>query len=164
MDSFVAAKELARRKVRVADHILTQTYPLVQDPKLLVAVLQNLYDAVDEGIKALLLYELSLKRIPPFADSFDGRLSAFQRYIAPKYGVPSEFPRFVSELRETVREHRQSPVEFVRNKQLVICNESYRIRTLNAEQLKKHLQRAKAFIAFAESKVNRNDAVITRRG
>jgi len=164
MDSFVAAKELARRKVGVADHILTQTYPLVQDPKLLVAVLQNLHDAVDEGIKALLFYELSLKRIPPFTDSFDGRMAAFQRYIAPKYSVPPKFPRFVSELRETVKEHRQSPVEFVRNKQLVICNESYRIRTLNAEQLKKHLQRAKAFIAFVESKVNRNDAVIARRG
>ncbi len=162
MEPFVAAKELARRKAGVADHILTQTYPLVKDPKLLVAALQNTYDAVDEGIKALLLYERAAKRIPPFTGDFDSRLVAFQRHVVPRYAIPAEFLRFVGELRETVQEHRQSPMEFSRKGQFVICDQGYRLRTLNAELLKRHVQRAKAFVGMMEAKVH--DAVVARRG
>ncbi len=163
MEAFVAARDAARKKAGVADHILTQTYPLVQDPKLLIAVLQNTFEAVEAGIGALLLYEQSVRRLPTVPDGLEPRLSLFRQHVAQRYRIPPAFLRFVGELQEIMREHRQSPVEFVRNNQFVICNESYRIRTLNAEMLKRHVQRAKAFVSFVEEKVNRNDAVIARR-
>ena len=37
--------DVIAKKLALADHILTQTYPLVQDPKLLVTVCQTLDDA-----------------------------------------------------------------------------------------------------------------------
>ncbi len=164
MDSFVAARDGARKKLSVADHILTQTYPLVKDPKLLVAVLQNLYEAVEAGISAMLQYEADRNRLTLVAEDFDAQLALFRQHVVPSYNVPLEFMRFVGELRETIKEHRASPVEFVRKGTFVICDEGYRIRTLSADQLKRHMQRAKAFVSFMEEKVNRNDAVIARRG
>ncbi|MBR9693204.1 hypothetical protein GOV07_04745 [Candidatus Woesearchaeota archaeon] len=164
MDSFIAASDVARKKTRVADHILTQTYPLVKDPKLLIAVLQNLYDAVGMGIEALLEYEASRDRLPTLPETFDARLVLFRQHLVPRYDMPAEFLRFVGELRETINEHRKSPVEFIRRGEFVICDEGYRIRTLNTEQLKRYLLKTKAFIGFMEEKVNRNDAIIAQRG
>jgi hypothetical protein len=153
MGSFVAAK-LARRKVTVADHILTQTYPLVKDPKLLLAVLQNLFEANDAGIQAMLLHEELQRKMAPVADDFESRLIAFQQQITKQHRVPKEFLRFVGELRETMHEHQMSPIEFARKGNFVICDEGYKIRTLTATQLQKYVQKTKAFVAFVEEKVN----------
>ncbi len=159
MESYVAVAETARKKAGVADHILTQTYPMVKDPKLLVAVLQNAFESVEAGIDALLLLERERKRIPPVAGDFTARFAGFTRHVAPLYELPDGFLRFVAELLETVREHKRSPVEFVRKQQYVICDDTYRLRTLNEEQLKKYVQRAKAFAALVEEKVTGHDAI-----
>jgi len=164
MESFIAARDKARKKAGVADHILTQTYPLVKDPKLLIAVLQNLYDAVGFGIEALLEYEGSLDRLPTIPDTPDARLAMFQQHLSQRYKLPAEFLGFVGDLRETLKEHRESPVEFVRKEEFVICDEGYRIRKLSKEQLKQYLLKTKAFLGFMEEKVNRNDAIIAQRG
>lgn len=53
---FVMANRVseAAKKIAVADHVLTQTYPLANEPRLLVTVCKNLDDAgqmlVDDGV------------------------------------------------------------------------------------------------------------------
>ncbi len=163
MDAFVAARDEARKRLTAADHILTQTYPLLRDPKLLLAVLQHLHEALESGMLALLGHEAGAKRIPTVPEDRAARLSLFRQHVVPRYGVPNDFLRLMGEVRETLEEHRKSPVEFVRKGEFVICDEGYRVRTLTVEQLKRHLVRAKAFLGFMEEKVNRNDAIIARR-
>jgi len=157
MEAFVAALGEARKRLAAADHILTQSYPLIKDPKLLVAVMTNLSRAVEETVESYLAYEVSRQRLAAVPESPKARLALFQRR------VPAEFLRLVGELRETMQEHRQSPVEFSRQGSFVICDESYHLRTLNDEQLRRHLRCAKAFLGFIEEKVKRNDAILARR-
>jgi hypothetical protein len=162
---FFAAGEAARRKLSVADHLLTQTYPLVKDPKLLLAVLQNLIEAVDAGVISALGREVSEKRLVVVPDDAEARLAAF-RQAADRYGLQPEFFRFAEELRETLRDHQQSPVEFVRKEQLVICDDKYHLRTLSEEQLKQEILRAREFLGAIEkaaTKVTEHDAVAPRR-
>ena len=160
-----SAEGVARRKLSLADHILTQTYPLVRDPKLLLAVLQNLIDALDAAVSHALTLEVAEKRLLAMPETAETRLSAF-RQAAGRYSTPTDFFSFTEALRETLREHQQSPVEFVRKEQLVICDEKYKVRTLSEEQLKGQLHQARTFIAAIEEstqKVTPHDAVLTRR-
>jgi len=144
MDVF-AASAVARRKVGVADHILEHTYPLVKDPKLLLSALQNLSDAIDAGVEALLLqYGHEVPR------SFGDRIEELRRVQR----VPDGFVRFVNEVRDTLQDHRESPVEFVRSQRFVICDPDYRLRTLAEDQVKGYVRRAKVFIAMMEEKVH----------
>ena len=46
----MALSPIARKKLAVADHVLTQTYPLVLDPKLLLSVCQSLDDVGQEAL------------------------------------------------------------------------------------------------------------------
>jgi hypothetical protein len=150
----VAAREVARRKIGVADHMVTQTYALVSDPKILLAALQNVFDAVDAGIHALLLAEEHEKHLPKTPDDFESRLTAFKLHVVSEHKVPEGFLRFVSELRETLQEHKKSAVEFVRHDQYVIADNDYNLKTLSPESVRKYVQQAKVFVAMMEEKVN----------
>jgi len=151
METFGAVRDAARRKLAVADHLLTQTYPLVQDPKLLLTVLQNIAEAIDASITYALLHEAAAKRIANVPEGSGERLEAF-RQTAARYGVPAEFFRFVEELRAVLLEHHTSAVEFVRKQQYVICDEAYRLRTLDEAALTRHVEKTKALLALIESK------------
>ena len=142
----------ATKKIRAADHMLTMTYPLVKDPKLLIAVLENINESMDKAIHTALQQERENKNIQAYPNTQQGRLNSFQLQLAKKYQTPKELLRSVQEVRETVEEHKNSPVEFRRKESFVICDESYKIRTLNEEILKKHIKAGKNLISHIQEK------------
>jgi len=70
MEKFQELRELSKKRIRVADHMLTMTYPLVQDSKLLLAVVENIFLALTYIMGSVLHYERTFKRIPLFQDDF----------------------------------------------------------------------------------------------
>lgn len=130
----------AARRIQVADHMLTMTYPLVNDPKLLIAVLSNIVKSMDENI----LKTLHRENIP-FNDTEQGRLTAYKRYLSRKLKVPQETLRAYEEMQATLKEHAESPLAFRRNEKFVICNEGYKLRTLTPATAKKYIVLAKTF-------------------
>jgi len=128
----------AARRIQVADHMLTMTYPLVNDPKLLIAVLSNLTQSMESTMSAALTTE----KVP---HSEATRLAAYKRYVARKRNVPPETIRAYEEMRATLKEHKESPVAFRRNEQFVICNEGYKLRTLSPTTAKNYITLAKKF-------------------
>ena len=158
MLTFKDSRDGAKKKLATADHMLTQTYPLVNDPKLLLGIVKNIDEAIKEAILAMLLYEASMKRISKVPEDFQQQLSLFKREVVRRYGLPDSLVEFVRELGEILLEHKHSPVEFARKDKFVICDEHYNVKMLTQNSLKKHLSKAKIFIKYVEQKVNRNDA------
>lgn len=128
----------ATRRIRIADHMLTMTYPLVKDPKLLIAVLGNLCMGMELSMTDVLVRE----RVP---HTEQGRLTAYKRYLARKLHTPPETLRAYEEMQSTLKEHATSPVSFRRNEKFVICNEGYKLRTLTEATVKKYVALAKTF-------------------
>ena len=98
--------------VALADQILTHTYPLVQDPKLLLSVCARLDDAGQAIIAA--------------ADEQDLQL-------------PLEHQTTIATLRTIMQQHKDSPLEFRRKQKLVICATDLRYTLLTQESVKKLL-------------------------
>ncbi len=134
-----AALERAQRSISVAEHLLTQTYPVVRDPRLLPAVLHHVYASVAASLEAGVLVALERKTLVRMPRSFEGRVRAFTR----EFSVEKPVLRFLRELQETVREHERSPVEFARRGSFVMCDESYRLRTLREETMKQYCRHAR---------------------
>ena len=78
MEKFQELRDAANKKLQLADHILTMTYPIVKDPKLLLSVVENLFLAFSYGIGSVLHYERLFKRIPPFPDNFASKFELFR--------------------------------------------------------------------------------------
>jgi len=163
MEDFQVARDKAKKHIQIADHMLTQTYPLVGDPKLLLAVINNLFLACSHSISAILHYERIFKRIPPFVDNFENKFSIFKARCLRRYSLDPEYVRLVQEIRSLIDERSSAPVEFARRDKFIICSENYRMRTITAESLRKHLEKAKLFVDDMTGMVSKNERIFTRR-
>ncbi|MBN2111473.1 hypothetical protein JW707_00065 [Candidatus Woesearchaeota archaeon] len=159
MEEFQLARTKAQEKLKLADHMLTQTYPLVKDPKLLVAVMENLFLALTNAMGSVLYYERTFKKIPPFVDNFENKFEMFKQKCTPKYKLSRDYVSLISEIKEAVLAHRTSPVEFAREGNFVICSDNYKLKTLSVDQIKKYAEKTKTFLKETNAIVMKNEGI-----
>jgi hypothetical protein len=157
MEKFQESREKAIKSLRTADHMISVTYGVVKDPKLLLAILENLNTSLQETMNSIIFYDRLFKRIQPFQDTFESRYNMFRLKSARHYTLESEYITTIAEVKEMLDQHKKSPVEFVRNDKFVICNESYRMKTLSIADIKKYIARAKIFIQEANIITSKNE-------
>ena len=146
MEKFQELREKSKKKILLADHILTQTYPLLKDPKLLLSVVENIFLAYTNSIGSLLHYDRLFKRIPHFQDNFDSKFKMFRERCTEKYNIKQEDINTIKEIKYIIVQHRKSPFEFVREDRLVICSDNYNMKTIKVDELKKMMTNAKEFV------------------
>lgn len=159
MEKFQELREKARQKLNLADHILTMTYPLVQDTKLLLVVVENLFLSLTNAMGSVLYYERLFKRVPAFTDNFESKFRLFREKCINKYNINPAYLKLITEIKDIVSEHKKSPVEFVRKDRFVICSEEYKMKTITIDQIKKYIQEAKNFISETSNIVNKNEEI-----
>ena len=160
MEKVLAAKEKANKNIWVADHMLTQTYPIVNDPKLLFVILENVFLACTSAMAALLHYEYYHKRIPAFQDTFDAKFNMLKMQVAPRYNIKGEYITFLQEVKSLLLAHKKSPVEFVRKDVFVICSEDYALKTITVNEMKQYVAKAKVFIQEITRIIERRQAAV----
>jgi len=159
MEVFQQLRDEAKRTITKADHMLVMTYPLLNEPKILVSVTNNLLKSVEYAMTAVLEYERLFKRIPPFQDNFSSKYVVFKDKVVRRYGINPQHIKLISDLRELVMAHTQSTVEFARDGKFVICSEDYQLRTLSQGDLKKYMVKAKLFIDDMYRITQENDGI-----
>ena len=142
MQQFQDLKQQAEYKLHVADHIITQTFPSVKDPKLLIAGLENIFLAYSYSMGALLSYERLFKRIPNFQDTFEAKVRTL-RILADRYSIKQEDINTIKEIRDILLKHKESPMEFPRNDRFIICSEDYEFKTIDYDHMRQWLSQAK---------------------
>jgi len=146
MGGFQELRDEAAKKLHIADYMLTMTYPIVKDPRLLLSVIENLFLAFSYGMSALLYYEKDIKNIQYFPDTFSGKLELFRDNCSQKYNIDDETLKIMQEIREILIAHKKSPIEFARKESLIICSGSYEMMQISANTIKGYVEKAKLFI------------------
>lgn len=159
MERFQEARQKAIRNIHIADHILTQTYPLVNDPKLLLAVMENVFLSLTNAMASILHYERLFKRIPPFQDNFDSKFNMFKLKIVNKYKIEKDIILFIQNIKDTIIKHKKSPIEFARKDKFVICSDNYDLKTLSIKDIKEYINKAKLFIHVANNITRENEYI-----
>ncbi|AJF61528.1 TPA: hypothetical protein HA239_03070 [Candidatus Woesearchaeota archaeon] len=142
MEKYQEAKENAIRYMRVADHVLTMTYPIVQDPKLLKLVFKNLFMSMQNLVLALLHYETKHFKIPEFIGDFPSALEAVKP-VMKKHKINIEYYNFLDDLNQFMETQNESDVEFVRKDRFVFASEDYRLNIISKEKLKEYIIKGK---------------------
>jgi hypothetical protein len=143
----------AGKRLYVADHMLTSTYPLLRDPKLLLGVLENTFFAFKFGISGFMEHERYFKRISPYHK--DSELTTFKLKIKNKYGFDSAFIKTYEKLADAVKLHKTSPIEFSRNDSFVIASDTYSLKKISPEELKKDIKTCKDFLVAIDKIIQR---------
>jgi hypothetical protein len=138
----------ALKQYDMAHHLLHVTFPLVQDQKLLLGIIQNLSSSMELALEALLEHENEAK------STVNSNVIIAKSKFSQKHGLnPGHFD-LITELKEIVQLHRQSPMEFQRGNRFVICEANYRMRVISAKDIQEYIQQAGDFFSTLEKALN----------
>ena len=153
MEKFLESKEKAQKHIKIADHILTMTYPLVKDNKLLLTSANNILESLKSSIDYLLYYERLYKRIPLFPDNFNSKLGVLKAK-SKRWSIESAEINALLEIGHIIEQHKKSPVEISKGEKFCIFGENYQVKTITAKDMKTYLNIAKLFF-------NKVDKIVT---
>lgn len=145
----------AEQQYAMAKHLLTVTYPIIHDPKLLLGVVGNLSQALESGMEALLQYEQELKLLQIPA-TFQAKVNLFRSKSIPRNKLPLAAATLLLELHEIMKLHQKSPLEFPRQQRLIICNDRYNLKTVSAKELAAQLLIVKDFLGTLRSVLDKH--------
>ena len=162
MEKYQAAQASALKNLKVADHILHVTFPLLQDPKLLVGVLHNVFLALTQTMTTVLLYDRYVKLIPPFHDTFESKFNMFRVKSMQEHKIDEKYAKLIQEIKELIVLHRKSTVEFRRKDSFIICQDDFSSISISAAQLKEYVKTTKEFVALMDVLVNKHERISGR--
>ena len=157
MDRVNEARDKAIRNLKIADHMLTQTYPSVKDPRILLSVLENLFLAMTNAMAAILHYENLNKRIPAFDDNFSSKFDILRLKVAPRYKMNKEYLNLITEIKGMLVSHKKSPVEFSRKDVFVICSDTYNMKVISSKEMMNYVNSAKGFVQEMQNITSQNE-------
>lgn len=159
VEKFQILREQAKKNIQIADHMLSVTYNLLHDPKLLLAILENIFLSYTNAMSALLYHDRLFKEVPPFQDNFESKFRMFKEYTIHKHKLDKSFIIVINDIKGIIEEHRKSPMEFSRKGRFVICSGSYNIKTIGADEIRLYIDKAKVFIQAIDNITTRNERI-----
>ena len=158
MEDIVEIRQESLKRLKTADHMLNVMYPSLQEPKILLAVLENIFLGLTYSLSALLLYESKLKRIPRYKDNFESKFRMFRNRLCLRYEFDKSFIFLLLNVKELVSKHNDSPVEFTRKQKYVMADKNYNLSELTWELLNNYLNKSLEFYKRVYKITSSNDA------
>ena len=146
MERYSMLLKEANKFLANADHMTYTSYPLLNDPKLVVAIAENLHRAIVTAIDAFLHYEYLYKRVDIVPYEQNMKIDLFERHVIRNYKFDDEIIDYVKDLRGLIEFRKKSPLEFVRKDNFVILSENYSSKILNFKKIKEYLNNTKKFM------------------
>ena len=162
MERFQEELEAGRRHVHTADHLVSITYPLVKDSKLLLTAMDNLFSGARNLMSAILHYEEAFKRIPHFQEDYESMVRWFMSSCVPRYNLSRDYGVSMDELKVLAENHKSSTVEFSRGDGLVMFSDADNFRKITPSQLKSYVDVMKRLLLDVDGVVSRYEGVFGR--
>ncbi len=156
MEEVEAFKAKAKRSIHIADHMIYMTYNVVRDPKILLSIMDNIFLSQISAINAVLHQEKVYKSIPSIPEGFEAKFMLFKSLYSSSIG--DIYLKMIRDVKDTIFEHKTSPVEFRRKDKYIICNGSYKMRTISIEKIKEYIKLTKEFLQLTEKIINLKNA------
>ncbi len=159
MEKFKSLVLEANKNLKLADHMLHVTYPLVKDNKLLVHILENIDKSMKSSIDAFIRYDQVYKRVRSNPSSFVEKVELFSKICSRRYPFTQSDFEFIEEVDDLIKKHKESPMEFVKGDKFVICSDNYNTKILTLERVKHMISKAKPFI-FRLNNILSNERIL----
>jgi hypothetical protein len=150
--------EEAKRILKIADHMVYVTYPVINENRLLIKILAQINNVMSSVVLAVLENEYANKRIKSYADlkmNFQSFMESSKRYGLEKPHIESM--KKVAALMEL---HSQSSMEFVKKGSFVIMSDSMHTEEITYPLVKSLLSAIKQILDSVENRLNLDSAQI----
>lgn len=141
MKEYLSFKTDSIKYLKIADHLLTMTYPIVQDPKLLKIILKNLYLSMSNAVDALLIYEKDNYKI----ENFKIKLNKTAKYFR-KHDISLGYIDYLDEINNLIIKQDKADVEFIRKEKFVFTSMDYKLNIITKKDMKDYIIKGKMFL------------------
>ena len=142
MQKFLQNLQKAQKTIQIIDHMIYVTFPLIQDKKILTKILTEIKRVVTNCINSILQYEYLYKRINLYKNA-KANFRIFIKTCCPYYKITQKEIDSIMELFELVEKHKQSTIEFLKDKKVVILSENLNTETITIEKIKEFFNLSK---------------------
>ncbi|MBS3166854.1 hypothetical protein J4403_01450 [Candidatus Woesearchaeota archaeon] len=156
MERYLELFQKANDYFKTADHLAYVTYELVQEPKLLLTILDNLNLALKHKTDSLLEYERLYKRISPIPQNQELKLNLAEKCLR-RYNLSNEMIHLIREVNSILEQHKKSPIAFGKGEKFVICSENYRTKTINIQEVKEYIVSAREYLSKLDKVLLKNE-------
>ena len=135
---YIENLENARKRRKIADHMTYMTYPIVRDKRLLLKIIDEIYNSFIGSINSILQYEYVKKRINLYNNAEQNLMIFFEK-CTQNYGLSNEDIYSLKEFFSVYQKHKKSPIEFQRKDKIVMMSDDLKTATIDLEKIKKYL-------------------------
>ncbi len=136
----------AENKLANVDHLLSVTFPIINDGKILAPIAESLAQCSFITMEALLKYERIYKRIHSLPDNLDIMFNIFKSEVALRYKISKNIMIMLNDLKNFLQSRKKSAAEFVKDSKYVICSNEYYTTIITPEKLKTYKDLISQFI------------------
>jgi hypothetical protein len=126
------------KSLQIADHMAYVTYPIVKDKRLLLKILDKIYESLIGMINSILQYDYLWKRVQLYKDP-KSNFQVFKEKSGPRCGISSMEISEIIEILAIIEKHKKSPLEFARKDKIVIMSDNLRTSVIDIERVKTYL-------------------------
>ncbi len=155
MEKFLENLSEAEKAIRLADHLIYVTYPIVKDKRMLLKIIAETKNAIALCINSILQHDYIYKKVRLYSDP-EENFRIFREKCAQRYGITSREISKITELFDLVSKHKKSPLDFVRDSKLVIISENLRYEIITVEKAKEFILIAKNLLLKVEKTLKSN--------
>lgn len=125
---------------QTAEHLFYTTLHLAKEPKLLLGIVKSIANSLEHTLEFIFITE----KMP----SLEGLLPKINavRPLAAKYRLSKDDIIFMLRIQEILHQQKQSPVEFKRGNDHIICSEDYDLEVISTKVVEEFLQQAKKIL------------------
>jgi len=134
----------ALRHIQIADHITYVTFPLVNEKRLLLKIIEEINLSIICSLNCMFNYKYPLKSIDFGKDNTD--LENSLKEISKDYELTNEQIIKIKEVFELNKKHKKSSIEFVKKDNVVILSDNLSFQAINIQKIKEYLLLAKRII------------------
>ena len=137
----------AQQHYQTAEHLLLITHPQLKDPKLYLAIINQLLSALDSAFEALIISSTTtIIKVPNFKVS----IQKFNYLLENKLlqnKISSSTLKQIHSLLNIPAQQQQSPIEFRRQEAYIICSPDYQqLQQLSPQLIQEYLHQTKLFL------------------
>jgi hypothetical protein len=138
MEKHLESLKNAITKLRIADHIVYTTYPLIKDKRLLLKALDSIYESIVFTINSILQYDYLGKRIALSSNPKEN-FETFLNKSAKNYNIPPVDLQELIDFIKMIENHKKSAMEFARKEKIVILTKDLKTTHIDLEKMRSYL-------------------------
>ena len=141
------------KKLAITTHLTSNVFPMFKNKRILLRALEEIRNSISECITIILHVEYTRNEIKLYKDpgkNFESFSTCAKKYLIERGEV-----RAIEEIFRTVKEHKESTMEFLREDKIIILSENMKQNLINLDKIKSFLIVAKKILIKTKNGITR---------